>query len=82
MWARSGDAPAFRVISWGAFPLGALLGGIIGQAFGLTAVFIGAAVIHLCLLPSRLFLTKEFMAQVEAHAAETAASEAESGAVR
>ena len=66
---------SFRVISWGALPLGALLGGIIGQTLGLPAVFIAAAVIHLCLLPSRLILTDEFMAQVEAHAAETAAAE-------
>jgi hypothetical protein len=56
---------SFRVISWGALPLGALLGGIVGQTFGLTAVFIGAAAIHLCLLPSRLILTDAFMAQVE-----------------
>ncbi len=66
---------SFRVISWGALPLGALLGGIIGQTFGLTAVFIAAAVIHLCLLPSRLILTNEFMAQVEAHAAENVTAE-------
>ena len=72
--ARPGDGQ-FRVISWGALPLGALLGGIIGQTLGLPAVFIAAAVIHLCLLPSRLILTNEFMAQVEAHAAETAAAE-------
>jgi MFS family permease len=63
---------SFRVISWGALPLGALLGGIVGQTFGLTAVFIGAAAIHLCLLPSRLILTDAFMAQVEAAAAANA----------
>ena len=63
---------SFRVISWGSLPIGALLGGIIGQTFGLTAVFIAAAVIHIGLLPSRLILTNEFMAQVEAHAAENA----------
>jgi MFS family permease len=60
---------SFRVISWGSIPLGALLGGIVGQAFGLVAVFVGAAVIHGCLLFSRLILTNEFMAQVETHAA-------------
>lgn len=60
---------SFRVISWGSLPIGALLGGIVAQAFGLTAVFIGAAVVHLLLLPSRLILTDGFMAQVEAHAA-------------
>jgi len=63
---------SFRVISWGALPLGALIGGIVGQTLGLTAVFIGAAIIHLCLLPTRLILTDEFMAQVEAAAAANA----------
>ncbi len=63
---------SFRVISWGSIPLGALLGGIIGQTFGLTAVFIAAGVLHIALLPSRLILTNEFMAQVEAHAAANA----------
>ena len=33
---------SFRVISWGSLPLGALLGGIVGQTFGLPAVFIAA----------------------------------------
>lgn len=60
---------SFRVISWGSLPIGALLGGIIGQTFGLPAVFIAAGAIHIALLPSRLILTNEFMAQVEAHAA-------------
>jgi MFS family permease len=63
---------SFRVISWGSLPIGALLGGIIGQTFGLPAVFIGAALIHLALLPSRLILTDGFMAQVEADAAANA----------
>jgi MFS family permease len=66
---------SFRVISWGSLPIGALLGGIVGQTFGLPAVFIGAAILHLCLLPSRLILTDDFMAQVEAHAAANAASD-------
>jgi len=60
---------SFRVISWGSIPIGALVGGLVAQAFGLVAVFLGAAVIHLCLLPSRLILSDDFMAQVEAHAA-------------
>jgi MFS family permease len=60
---------SFRVISWGSIPLGALLGGIVGQAFGLTAVFLSAAAIHALLLLSRAVLTDEFMAQVEAQAA-------------
>jgi len=60
---------SFRVISWGSLPLGALLGGIIGQAFGLTAVFLSAAAIHALLLLSRTILNDEFMAEVEAQAA-------------
>jgi MFS family permease len=71
---------SFRVISWGALPLGAALGGVLGQAFGLPAVFIGAAVIHALLLLSRLVLTDAFMDQVEAHAAETAAAAAAAAA--
>jgi MFS family permease len=67
---------SFRVISWGSLPLGALLGGLIGQTFGLTAVFIVAAIIHIGLLPSRLILTDAFMAQVEAPAAENQAADA------
>ena len=63
---------SFRVISWGALPLGALLGGVIAQTFGLVAVFLAGAVIHVALLPSRLILTDGFMAQVEAHAAANA----------
>jgi MFS family permease len=72
---------SFRVISWGSIPLGALLGGIIGQAFGLTAVFLSAAVIHALLLLSRTILTDEFMAQVEAQAALNADAAASRGAL-
>ena len=65
---------SFRVISWGSLPLGALLGGLVGQALGLPAVFIAAAVIHVILLASRLVLTDSFMDQVEAHAAANAST--------
>jgi MFS family permease len=67
---------SFRVISWGSLPLGALVGGLVGQAFGLPAVFIGAAVVHASLLLTRLILTDAFMAQVEGHAAANADAEA------
>jgi MFS family permease len=63
---------SFRLISWGSLPLGALLGGIVAQTFGVPAVFVGAAILHLALLPSRLVLTDGFMAQVEAAAAANA----------
>jgi MFS family permease len=59
---------SFRVISWGSLPLGALLGGIVGQTLGLPAVFIGAAAIHTLLLPSRLILTDAFIDEAEKQA--------------
>ena len=65
---------SFRIISWGTLPLGALLGGLIGSSFGLVAVFITAAAIHLLLLPSRLILNEAFMAEVEEQAMATEAA--------
>jgi MFS family permease len=66
---------SFRVISWGSLPLGALLGGVVGQTFGLPAVFIGAAAVHAALLLTRFVLTDAFMDQVEGHAARNAAAQ-------
>jgi MFS family permease len=56
---------SFRIISSGALPLGALLGGFVGQTFRLQAVFVFAAAVHGLLLPSRLILNDAFMAEVE-----------------
>ena len=59
---------SFRVISWGALPLGALIGGLIGQQFGLPAVFWWAAAVHFLLLGSRLVMNDAFMADVDRQA--------------
>ena len=45
-----------------------LLGGVVGQTFGLPAVFVFAAAIHGLLLFSRLILNEAFMAEVEEQA--------------
>ncbi|MBC7292335.1 MAG: MFS transporter [Actinotalea sp.] len=42
---RVGGAGA--LLGYGSIPLGALLGGVVGEAFGLPAVFLGAAVVSL-----------------------------------
>jgi MFS family permease len=59
---------SFRLVGLGALPIGALLGGLIGQAFGLTAVFVTAAILTLALLPSRLIVTDATIAAAEADA--------------
>jgi uncharacterized membrane protein YoaK (UPF0700 family) len=71
---------SFRIISWGSLPLGALLGGLVGQRFGLTAVFITAAVIHGLLLFSRLILNDRFMAEVEEQARANVAAQTQAQA--
>jgi MFS family permease len=58
----------FRMLGWGALPLGALLGGVVGEAFGLTAVFWAAAAMSLVLLPARLLITDSRIADAEAAA--------------
>jgi MFS family permease len=55
----------FRMLGWGALPLGAALGGIIGEAMGVRAVFAGAAAATLALLPTRLLITDRRIAEAE-----------------
>jgi MFS family permease len=58
----------FRMLGWGALPLGAAIGGVIGEAFGLRAVFATAAVVTALLLPTRLLITDRRIAEAEAEA--------------
>ena len=56
---------AYRLIAWGTMPIGALLGGVIADAFGLVTLFWIAAIV--ALLPLGLFgiLTNHNMEQAE-----------------
>ena len=36
---------AFRVIAWGVIPVGAALGGVVGEHFGITSVYLAAGVV-------------------------------------
>lgn len=67
---------SFRLLGMGTLPVGALLGGIIAEAFGLRAVFIWAAVVTIALLPARLVITDEAIAAAEAAATTAAAAAA------
>jgi MFS family permease len=59
---------AHRFIVYGAAPLGALLGGLTAELFGIPAVFLAAAIIHFAMLSFRRSLTDAAI-----DAAETAA---------
>lgn len=47
----------YRLLAWGTQPIGAVLGGLIGEAFGLRAVFVFAGVIVAALLVARGLIT-------------------------
>lgn len=49
----------FRLVGWGTMPLGALLGGLLGEALGVRTVFIAmAATASLLLIPARRIRTE------------------------
>lgn len=58
----------FRMLGWGALPLGAAIGGLVGELVGLQAVFALAAVVTLLMLPARLLITDRRIAEAEADA--------------
>jgi MFS family permease len=61
---------AYRFIGWGVIPLGALLGGIIADRFGLRApFFVAGTLILVSVVPALKVLTPESIAAAEAQAA-------------
>ncbi len=56
----------YRLLAWGTQPLGALLGGVIGQLLGLQAVFILAGAVTLLLLVARATIKDEAIDAAEA----------------
>jgi MFS family permease len=59
---------AYRLFAWGTQPLGALLGGVIGQVFGLPAVFVFAGALVLVLFLLRGGISNDEIARAEADA--------------
>ena len=49
----------YRFFAWGSMPIGALLGGLVAEAFGVVAVFIVAGLGSLAMLAFRVVLTDE-----------------------
>ncbi|MPQ96577.1 MFS transporter [Modestobacter sp. I12A-02628] len=56
----------FRLVSWGALPLGAAAGGLLASAVGLRATFAGAAALSLAVLVLTRWTTDERMDAAEA----------------
>lgn len=67
---------AYRLLAWGSQPIGALLGGIVGAAVGLQAVFLLAGGLGFALLATRFVLTEEAIRLAEDEGAESAVAAA------
>jgi MFS family permease len=59
---------AYRLLAWGTQPLGAVLGGLIGELLDLRVVFAVAGIMSLALLLARSVLTEEALVTAEAEA--------------
>jgi hypothetical protein len=57
---------SYRLLAWGTQPVGAIVGGLIGEAFGLRAVFIVAGIVTLLVLLGRFVVTDDAIAAAEA----------------
>jgi hypothetical protein len=66
---------AYRLFAWGTQPLGALLGGLVGEVLGLPAVFLLAGLVGLTLLATRAILTEPALVAAEAEGADSAGPE-------
>jgi MFS family permease len=56
----------YRLFAWGTQPIGSLLGGVVGELFGLQAVFLLGGVLGLSLLLARLVINESAIADAEA----------------
>ena len=57
---------SYRLLAWGSQPIGALLGGLIGELLGLEAVFLLAGAATLALVAARRIVTDTTIAEAEA----------------
>jgi MFS family permease len=62
---------SYRLLAWGTMPLGALLGGLVGETIGLRAVFLIFGGLNLLLILGRLVVTDEAIEAAEREAQET-----------
>jgi hypothetical protein len=62
---------SYRLLAWGTMPVGALLGGLVGETIGLQAVFLIFGALNLLLLLGRLVVTDEAIEAAEREAQAT-----------
>jgi MFS family permease len=65
----------YRLVAWGGQPIGALLGGLVAETFGLRAVFLLASALSATLVVARVVVTDRAIAAAEEGAAEEGAAE-------
>ena len=65
----------YRLFAWGVMPIGALLGGLLAEAFGLRAVFVMASAVMLASLSFRRYLRDSDLDAAELPADATAAAD-------
>ena len=68
---------AYRLFAWGTQPLGALLGGVVGELLGLPAVFLLSGLVGLTLLATRAIITEPALVAAEAEGTISVALEAQ-----
>ncbi|HVM30823.1 MAG TPA: MFS transporter [Candidatus Limnocylindrales bacterium] len=56
---------AYRLFAWGSQPLGALIGGLVGELVGLPAVFLLAALLTMALVAARTVITEQALVDAE-----------------
>jgi MFS family permease len=72
---------AYRLLGWGSLPIGAAVGGLVGEVFSVRAVFVLAAVLLLALIvPLRVVVTDAAIVAAEAESDRVAAAGAATGA--
>ena len=62
---------SYRLVGWGAMPLGAALGGVLAEALGLRGAFLVAALITFAVLFGFRYVTEDAIARAEATEAAT-----------
>jgi MFS family permease len=63
----------YRLLAWGTLPIGALLGGLLAEAFGVQATFVICGVLALVLVPLGLGITERDIRRAEGEVVATSA---------